>query len=97
MEDTVVERYDNIRVKIALVVALWVRLLTDGLGIIVLVARVVRDNLRPSLFLVLNIIASLEELEPILARKESIVLGIAEYPAEQARALNHEQVLLVLV
>jgi hypothetical protein len=35
-------------------------------------------------------IASLEELEPILARKKNIILGIAEYPAEQAYTLNHE-------
>jgi hypothetical protein len=95
VEDAVAERHDNIRVEAALVVALWVRLLTDGLGIIVLVVRVVRGNPRPSLLLVLNMIASLEELEPTPARKEGVVPGIAEYPAEHARALNREQVLLV--
>jgi hypothetical protein len=41
-------------------------------------------------------IASLEKLEPTLVYKESIIPGIAEYPAEHTRALNHEQVLLVL-
>jgi hypothetical protein len=95
VEDAVVERHDNIRVEAALAVAFWVRSLTDGLGIIAPVARVVRGNPRPSLLLVLNTIASLEELEPMLVRRESVVPGIAECPAEQARALNREQVLLV--
>jgi hypothetical protein len=90
VEDTVAERHNNIRIKVVLVVTFWVRLLTDGLGIIILVVRVVRGNPRPSLFLVLNTIASLEELELILAHKESIVPGIAEYPVEYARVLNRE-------
>jgi hypothetical protein len=95
VEDAVVERHNNIRIKVALVITLWVRALTDGLGIIVLVARVVRSNPRPSLFLVLNTIASLKELEPILARKKSVVPSIADCLIEQARTLNREQVLLV--
>jgi hypothetical protein len=45
MEDTVAERHDNIRIEAALAVALWVRSLTDSLGIIAPVARVVQDNL----------------------------------------------------
>jgi hypothetical protein len=72
-------------------------LLIDGLGIIILIVRVVRGNPQLSLLLVLNIITSLEELEPILVYRESVVLGIAEYLVEYARALNREQVLLVLV
>jgi hypothetical protein len=90
VEDTVAEQHNNIRVEAVLVVVLWVRLLTDGLGIIVLIARVIRGNPRPFLLLVLNTIASLEELEPILVHKESMVLGIAEYPAEHIRALNRK-------
>jgi len=95
VEDAVAERHNNVRVEAALVVTLWVRSLTDGLGIITPVARVVRSNPRPSLLLVLNTIASLKELEPTPARREGVVPGIAECPAEQARALNREQVLLV--
>jgi hypothetical protein len=90
VEDIVVERHNNIRVEIVLAIAFWVRSLTDGLGIIAPIARVVRGNPRPSLLLVLNTIASLEKLEPILARRESVVLGIAEYPAEHAYTLNRE-------
>jgi hypothetical protein len=90
VEDTVAERHNNIRVEAALAVALWVRSLTNSLGIIVLVARVVRGNPRLSLLLVLNTIASLEELEPTLARKESMIPGIAECPVEHAYALNRE-------
>jgi hypothetical protein len=71
-------------------------LLTNGLGIITLVVRVIQGNPRPSLLLVLNTITSLEELEPTLARRESVVPGITECPAEHAHALNHKQVLLVL-
>jgi hypothetical protein len=76
VEDIVVKRHNNIRVKVALVVAFWVHLLTDSLGIIALVVRVVQGNLRPFLFLVLNTIASLEKLEPMLARREGVVPGI---------------------
>jgi hypothetical protein len=95
VEDTIIERHDNIRIKVALVVTLWVRALTDGLGIIALIARVVRSNPRPSLLLVLNTITSLKKLEPTLARRESIVLSIANCPTKQACTLNREQVLLV--
>ena len=95
MEDAVAERHDNIRVEAALIVTLRVGSRTDGLGIIAPIARVVRSNPRPSLVLVLNAITSLKELEPTPARREGVVLGIAECPAEQARALNREQVLLV--
>jgi hypothetical protein len=97
VEDTVVERHNNIRIEVVLVVTLWVRALTDGLGIIVPIARVVRSNPRPSLLLVLNTIASLKELEPTLAHRESVVPSIADCPIEQAHILNREQVLLVLV
>jgi hypothetical protein len=90
MEDTVTKRHDNICIKVALAVTLWVRVLTDGLGIIALVARVVRSNPRPFLFLVLNTITSLKELEPTLAHRESVVPSIADYLIEQAYILNHE-------
>jgi hypothetical protein len=90
VENAVVERHDNIRIKVALVVILWVRALTNSLGIIVLVARVVRSNPRPSLLLVFNTIASLKKLEPTLARRESVVLSIADYPIKQACTLNRE-------
>jgi hypothetical protein len=73
-----------------LAVTLWVRALTDGLGIIALVARVVRSNPRPSLLLVLNTIASLKELEPTPARREGVVPSIADCPTEQARTSNRE-------
>jgi hypothetical protein len=82
VEDAVVERHDNIRIKAALVVTFWVRALTDGLGIIVLVARVIRSNPRFFLLLVLNTIASLKELEPTLARREGVVPSIADCPIE---------------
>jgi hypothetical protein len=95
VEDAVAERHDNIRIKVVLAVTFWVRALTDGLGIIAPVARVIRSNPRPSLLLVLNIIASLKELEPTLARREGMVPSIADYPIEQARILNRKQVLLV--
>jgi hypothetical protein len=95
VEDAVAEQYNNIRIKAALAVTLWVRALTDGLGIIALVARVVRSNPRPSLLLVLNMITSLKELEPTLAHKKSMVLNIADCPIEQVYTLNHKQVLLV--
>jgi len=90
VKDAIAERHNNIRVEAALAVALWVRSLIDSLGIIALVARVVRSNPRPSLLLVLNTITSLKELEPTPARREGVVPGIAECPAEQARALNCE-------
>jgi hypothetical protein len=95
VEDAVAKRHDNVRIEAALAVTLWVRVLTDGLGIIALVARVVRSNPRPSLLLVLNTIASLKELEPTLAHREGVVPSIADCPTEQARILNREQVLLV--
>jgi hypothetical protein len=90
VEDAVAERHNNIRIKAVLVVTLWVRALTDGLGIITLVVRVVRSNPRPSLLLVLNTITSFKELEPILARRENVVLNIADYPIEQAYTLNRK-------
>jgi hypothetical protein len=95
VEDTVVERHDNVRIEVVLAVTLWVRSRINSLGIIAPVARVVRSNPRPFLLLVFNTITSLKELEPTPARRESVVPGIAEYPAEQAHALNREQVLLV--
>jgi hypothetical protein len=97
VEDAVAERHDNVRIEAVLAVTLWVCALTDSLGIIVLVVRVVQSNPRPSLLLVLNTIASLKELEPTLARKESMVPSIADCPIEQACTLNREQVLLVPV
>jgi hypothetical protein len=97
VEDTVAKRHNNIRIEAALAVTLWVRALTDGLGIIALVVRVVQSNPRLFLLLVLNMIASLKELELTLARRESVVPSIADCPTKQAYTLNREQVLLVLV
>jgi hypothetical protein len=95
VENAIAERHNNIRIKAALAVTLWVRALIDGLGIITPVVRVVRSNPRPFLLLVLNTITSLKELEPTPVRREDVVLSIAECSAEQTRALNRKQVLLV--
>jgi hypothetical protein len=57
-------------------------MLTDGLGIIALVAHIVQSNPQPSLLLVLNMIISLKELKLILACRKDVVLSIAKCPIE---------------
>ncbi|KFY06462.1 hypothetical protein V492_08033, partial [Pseudogymnoascus sp. VKM F-4246] len=84
VEDAVAERHDDVAIEAALAVALWVRLLADGLGVVAPVARVVRADPQPppTPSVPPHAIAGLEELGPAPACREGVVPCIAKRPAE---------------
>lgn len=67
-----------------------VRSLADGLGIVALVASMVRRDPRLALATILSIVASIEEVELLPALRKGVVLYIVKCPAEEAGALNGE-------